>query len=93
MWLEWLEDEQKLLGPGEDVTPLLGLYETALRDYKYYKVSRRYCKLILNLYYNKMGNIDEQRVRDVHERILQIYSLDFSRSKKFWEPYLQFEKD
>lgn len=31
-------------------------------------------------------------MRDVHERIVQVYGIDFNRSMEIWEPYLEFEK-
>ncbi len=34
-----------------------------------------------------------QRLRDVHEQVLQIYALEVNRSAKFWDPYLKVEKD
>ena len=90
MWLEWLEDEEKIYEAGNgDVEDLLSLYERAVGDYRYYKVCRWYCKLALRLF--EEGKIDAQRVRDVHEFVLQIYGLDVNRSLKFWEPYLKFE--
>lgn len=105
MWLEWLEDEERLamvsesdslpsLVP-EQVQYVLGLYDTAVRgDYRYYKVCRRYSKFVLKvygLYGAAQGLVSPQTVRDVHEYILQIYGLEVNRSGKFWEPYLQFE--
>jgi hypothetical protein len=58
MWLEWLEDEERLaisesessLVP-EQVQYVLGLYDTAVRgDYRYYKVCRRYSKFVLKVH-------------------------------------------
>jgi hypothetical protein len=89
MWLEWLEDEEKLLEADEDPEALLALYDRAIGDYRYFKVCRRFCKLVLRLY--QEGRATAQRVREVHEQVLQIYGLDVNRSLKFWEPYLKFE--
>jgi len=50
MWLEWLEDEEKILSPNDDPKELLKLYEKALKDYRYYKVCKKYCRYILTLY-------------------------------------------
>ena len=93
MWTEWLEDEHRLLGPDDDPSELLELYQKALKDYRYYKVCKKYCKFILALYETGRGATDEQAVRDAFEKVLQIYGLDVNRSHKFWEPYLKFEKD
>ena len=53
MWLDWLSDEQNLMNEDtpEQVKSVLDLYEKAIADYKYYKVCRNYCKLVLHLYY------------------------------------------
>jgi len=50
MWLEWLEDEEKLLEADDDPEALLSLYDRAIGDYRYFKVCRRFCKLVLRLY-------------------------------------------
>jgi hypothetical protein len=58
MWIEWLEDEERLaisesessLVP-EQVQYVLGLYDTAVRgDYSNYKVCRRYSKFVLKVH-------------------------------------------
>ncbi|CDW90873.1 squamous cell carcinoma antigen recognized by t-cells 3 [Stylonychia lemnae] len=41
MWLEWIEDEKSLMTPEDSPTILLPFYELALKDYRYYKLSRR----------------------------------------------------
>ncbi len=56
MWVEWLEDEEKLLSPEEDCGVVVELYEKALKDYKYYKVCKKYTKFVLNLYFQ--GKVD-----------------------------------
>ncbi len=60
-----------------------------MKDYRYYKVCRHYCKFLLKIY--SVDHSYTQRVRDVHEFILQIYALEVNRSAKFWDPYLKFE--
>eukprot|EP00347_Sterkiella_histriomuscorum_P009820 403339762 len=79
----------------EDESPqiILDLCQTALKDYKYYKISKIYCKLLIQLYDLQQGDVDAQQVRDGFEKVLQIYGLDVNRSVKFWEPYLNFEKE
>ena len=59
MWLEWLEDEERLMGPKEDPRRMLQLYEKAMKDYRYYKVCKKYCRYILSLY-----NTDPPRVTE-----------------------------
>jgi anti-sigma factor ChrR (cupin superfamily) len=64
MWVEWLEDEEKLLfgaleeiSSSDSVQPLvdsvLALFDKAIKeDYRYYKVCRRFCKFVLRLYHH-----------------------------------------
>ena len=105
MWLEWIEDEERVVmmeavsevdgtydGQSEAVQRVLDLFDRAVHEYRYYKVCRRYCKFILKLYHHGKA-VPEQKIRDVHEFILQLYGLEVNRSQKFWDPYLKFEKD
>ncbi len=58
MWLEWLEDEERLLFISEQPSALdpeqlsytLSLYASSLNDYRYYSVCRHYCKFVLRLF-------------------------------------------
>lgn len=50
MWIEWIEDEQRALTPQDDPSILINLCETAIKDYRYYKVCKKYCKLLGQLY-------------------------------------------
>lgn len=58
---------------------------------------RKYTKFLLNMYYStesEEARISlESKIREVHEKIVEIYGLDVNRSGKFWEPYLKFESD
>lgn len=93
MWLDWLQIEESLvdISDAEQVSYVLSLYDRAIKDYRYYKVCRHYCKFVLKLFTS--GKLPAQQVRDVFEFILQIYALEVNRSGKFWEPYLQFEQN
>jgi hypothetical protein len=48
-----------LLGPNDDPSELLSLYQKALKDYKYYKVCKKYSRFILSLYETGRGGVDE----------------------------------
>ena len=61
-----------------------------MKDYRYYKVCRRYSKFVLR-HYNHGKKVSAQTVRDAHEYILQVYGLEVNRSCKFWGPYTKFE--
>ena len=66
--------------------------ETALKDYKYYRVCKKYCKLLIQLYETNTEGVDANQVRNGFEKVVEIYGLDVNRSVKFWEPYLEVEK-
>ena len=88
MWLSWLDVEERLVDTSdkEQVAYVLSLYDLAVKDYRYYKVCRHYCKFMIKLY--SSGKVSEQQVRDAFEYILQVFGLEVNRSGKFWEPYL-----
>ena len=52
MWLDWLQVEESLvdISDPEQVSFVLSLYDSAVKDYRYYKVCRQYCKFVLKLY-------------------------------------------
>ena len=52
MWLDWLQVEESLvdISDPEQVSFVLSLYDSAVKDYRYYKVCRHYCKFVLKLY-------------------------------------------
>jgi len=48
MWLDWLADEQKLAENTPAKTEeLLALFQTALTDYRYCKVSKKLLKMVI----------------------------------------------
>ena len=58
-------------------------------DFKSYKICRKYCKFILKLF--EQGKVDVSKVREVFEKVVQIYGLDLNNSGFFWGPYLEIE--
>lgn len=57
MWVEWLEDEQRLMENEDQFKGVVELFERALHDYKYYQVCANYCDFIVKLYGSKKIDI------------------------------------
>ena len=41
MWVDWIEDEQKLIENNDDFKGIIDLFERALQDYKYFLVCKK----------------------------------------------------
>ena len=69
MWLEWISDEINLAGQDEaKIAEIQQLFETALTDYHYRKVYKRYLKFLIERQVSGQS--------EVFERALRIWGLD-----------------
>ena len=85
MWLEWITDEINLAGQDSAKVPeVLALFETALVDYHYRKVYKRYMRFLI-----ERGVLDQAQV---FERALKVWGLDPSKGDALWQLYAEYEK-
>ena len=85
MWLEWITDEINLAGHDSAKVPeVLALFETALVDYHYRKVYKRYMRFLIE------SELPDQS--EVFERALRIWGLDPSKGDALWQLYAEYEK-
>ena len=85
MWLEWINDEINLAGQDSaKVAEVVALFETALVDYHYRKVYKRYMRFLIE------RKLPDQA--EVFERALRIWGLDPSKGDALWQLYAEYEK-
>ena len=63
MWLEWIKDEEYIINEVDENLQILKLYELALKDYLYERVSKRYCKFLIKLQKLDVLSVEEMRLK------------------------------
>lgn len=92
MWLEWIEDETKILDTdsAEAQKYILSLYVRALQDFHYPKISTQFLEFSENLFVT--GILDLQKVRENFETTIAVLGYDYEEGGKYWMKYLEFEQ-
>jgi len=88
LWIEWINDELKIVSCDEDKQKVGELFEKGIKDYRSVDLWLEYCQYSL-------GNIGSEegirRARDIHERAVTACGLHVSQGALVWDSYRLFE--
>ncbi|KAI2804165.1 Squamous cell carcinoma antigen recognized by T-cells 3 [Blomia tropicalis] len=89
LWLEWLQDEEKIATTTEQKLAILDLYERAVNDYLDCTVNSNYIFYLIELYESSLVSID--RVRNIFEQTLTRIGCSVIHGTKIWQYYRLLE--
>lgn len=87
LWLEWIEDEKKLVSSEAERDGLVELFERALKEFNCPDVWLEYVQF-------SIGDMDRKGpgyVREVFEKALSAVGLHVTKAPLLWQAYLEFE--
>lgn len=92
MWLEWIEDEKKILDSSSPDAQkyILSLFERALYDFQYCRISSQYLEFNVQLF--EQRTLDLAKVRENFEKTIAVLGYDYDEGGKYWSSYLEFEQ-
>ncbi|EPY53496.1 RNA-binding protein Prp24 [Schizosaccharomyces cryophilus OY26] len=99
IWIEYLEDEKAVCNTLQDYERIIGLFESAVKDYLSIRLWRLYLDFLLTLvdpstFSSQNAELqDVVSLQDVHALFKRAYEsckYHFSQSQRIWEQYLEF---
>ncbi|XP_071479230.1 squamous cell carcinoma antigen recognized by T-cells 3-like [Diadema antillarum] len=88
LWMQWIQDELKLLGEGDERERIMDLFERAVKDYLAVDVWLEYCQF-------SVGGIGTsggvKQARNVFEAAIMAAGLHVAKGSCIWEVYREFE--
>ena len=88
LWIQWIEDEIKVMSSEEEKTYITELFEKGLQDYVSVDLWLEYCQFSLG---NMATADDVKKIREVFERALVSCGRNIARGSLVWEAYREFE--
>lgn len=88
LWLEWINDEQKMISSPEEKKHVESLFERGVKDYVSVDLWLEYCQFKMS----NMGDGDYDSVRHTISRGLSFVGQDVSKGSLLWLCWLEFEK-
>lgn len=86
LWMDWLQDEQKIATSTEEKEKIVELFEKAVKDYLSVEIWLEYVQFSIGLYMT-----DFEKIRNVFERSLTAAGLHVPKGSLLWETYIEFE--
>ena len=88
LWIQWIEDEIKVISSDEEKAYIVELFEKGLKDYVSVDLWLEYCQF-------KIGDMAAadgvKKIRDVFERALVSCGRNVARGSLIWDAYREFE--
>ncbi|CAG7734522.1 unnamed protein product [Allacma fusca] len=88
LWVEWIQDEIKVVESAEEKTKIKELFERAVQDYLSVEIWLEYMKFGLSQMGEENGM---EKCREICERALAVAGLHVSLGSLIWDAYRDFE--
>ena len=88
LWIQWIEDETKVISSEEEKTYIVELFEKGLQDYVSVDLWLEYCQFSIG---NMAAADGVKNIRDVFERALVSCGRNVARGSLVWDAYREFE--
>eukprot|EP00467_Chlorarachnion_reptans_P000858 CAMPEP_0114494202 /NCGR_PEP_ID=MMETSP0109-20121206/4524_1 /TAXON_ID=29199 /ORGANISM="Chlorarachnion reptans, Strain CCCM449" /LENGTH=929 /DNA_ID=CAMNT_0001671219 /DNA_START=112 /DNA_END=2902 /DNA_ORIENTATION=- len=87
VWLEWIEDEEKIAEDEEDMAYLKGVFERAIKDYLSVEIWVKYAEFMW-----KARKSQPQEVEEVYKQAKAATGYHLAEGRKFWTSYRAYKK-
>ena len=88
LWLQWIQNEEKICTSEEDKQEIVNLFERAIQDYTSVDIWLEYVQFIIGFIEKENGL---NKIRETFERAVHNVGLHVTKGVSIWEGYREFE--